>query len=667
MKTNSTDAAQPVRRSWPRRFFSWKTLRRFLLGIFGLFTLVVLLATIDSWRGRRLWEKCKAEHEAKGEVLDWRKVIPLPIPDEKNFAATPLIREIFTANAANRVAEKAGRTNLVMARISRMREDWGKAAYDAVPPRGNIAANRLCDLDGWAGFYLGNTNYPQVAIGGGADPAKIILTALSKFDPELDELKGASSRPLTRFDVNYDTGMPFAILIPHVTEMRNVNRVVALRAMARLADGKGDAAFSDWKLCMRLCDAMRSEPFLISHLVTIAILNDSLAIIQEGLARHAWTPAQLAEIERTLAGINMLAELKLAFLSERAASLTTMDYLKGHARDDEEFFRESGLGPALRFAPMGWVSYNQVTMCDWYDRFTLRLYDEKARRIHPQVDEELEREISRTKAGFPFNILEMRRSVLVALMMPALGRAGKNSARMQTVVDHMRIACAMERQRIANGSATYPEKLDELVPQFLDELPHDPVNGQPYKYRREGSDGYVVYGVGSNEKDDGGTVVMSEGNRTEVDRNAGDWVWRWPPKAVTNSWTPPPPPKPLVKIAAPPALPAHSFWLSARARAATAQELNNAKQILMALIDYAAAHDGKYPQTLSALTSNQSAGVFTSPLDPASPPQAEGFVLLTPGASLEQVGSPATNVVLESKFALPGRDRVRGFADGHVE
>lgn len=666
MKATSAETLQPVRRSWPRRLFSWKTLRRLLLTLVGLITLVVLLATVDSWRGRRAWETCKAEHEAKGEILDWKKLIPPPIPDEKNFAATPLLREIFTVDAANREARKAGNTNELVARLHDVRDVLGRNGSQP-PSRGSIQQNTRCDLAGWAAFFAGNTNYPRNTALAGTEHAKIILTALGKFDAEFDELRqAAATRPLARFDVDYETDMPFAIAIPHLSEMRSVSRVLALRATAWLAEGQTDAAFSDWKLSVRLCDATSSEPFLISHLVVIAMLNDSLVILQEGLARHAWTPAQLAEIERTLGEINLFAGLKLAFLSERAGSLATMDYLKGKGRGGDEILGDGGLGPALRIAPMGWVSYNQVTMCDWYDRFMLPSFDEKARRIHPQVDDELEREISGTKAGFPLNILKMRRTVLVALMMPALGQAGNRSARMQTVVDHLRIACAMER-RAASGAASFPERLDELVPRYLTELPHDPVNGQPYHYRREGTDGYVVYGVGANEKDDSGTVVMTTYNRTEADQNAGDWVWRWPPLAVTNSWTPRPPPKPLVRVASTPALPARTFSLDSSARAATAQEQNNAKQVLLALTVYATGHDGKYPAALSALATNLPADVFTSPLDPASPPQAEGFVLLTPGATTDQLSNEGSILVLESKFAGQDGHRVRGFADGHVE
>ena len=51
-------------------------------------------------------------------------------------------------------------------------------------------------------------------------------------------------------------------------------------------------------------------------------------------------------------------------------------------------------------------------------------------------------------------------------------------------------------------------------------------NGQPLRYRRTDDGKFVLYSVGWNEKDDGGTVVISKGGST-VDTDEGDWVWKY--------------------------------------------------------------------------------------------------------------------------------------------
>jgi hypothetical protein len=69
----------------------------------------------------------------------------------------------------------------------------------------------------------------------------------------------------------------------------------------------------------------------------------------------------------------------------------------------------------------------------------------------------------------------------------------------------------------------YPENLEALVPNILSEVPTDPFTGKPLVYRREG-EGFIVYSLGSNEKDDGGrsTYMITQ----EVMDKDDDWAWR---------------------------------------------------------------------------------------------------------------------------------------------
>ena len=69
-------------------------------------------------------------------------------------------------------------------------------------------------------------------------------------------------------------------------------------------------------------------------------------------------------------------------------------------------------------------------------------------------------------------------------------------------------AVAIERYRLKRGGAL-PDSLEALVPEFLSGVPIDPLSGEPVRYRRIG-DGYTVYSVGRNGKDDGGTSLQGQ-------------------------------------------------------------------------------------------------------------------------------------------------------------
>ncbi len=49
----------------------------------------------------------------------------------------------------------------------------------------------------------------------------------------------------------------------------------------------------------------------------------------------------------------------------------------------------------------------------------------------------------------------------------------------------------------------YPKTLAELAPNYIDAIPHDPFSDDPLLYKSDG-DGYLLYSVGMNGRDDGG-------------------------------------------------------------------------------------------------------------------------------------------------------------------
>ena len=49
---------------------------------------------------------------------------------------------------------------------------------------------------------------------------------------------------------------------------------------------------------------------------------------------------------------------------------------------------------------------------------------------------------------------------------------------------------------------------------------------QPLHYRPAEDWQFILYSVGWNEKDDGGTVSLTKGGSVDMDN--GDWVWRYP-------------------------------------------------------------------------------------------------------------------------------------------
>jgi hypothetical protein len=88
------------------------------------------------------------------------------------------------------------------------------------------------------------------------------------------------------------------------------------------------------------------------------------------------------------------------------------------------------------------------------------------------------------------------------MMLPALAKAIAKGAFDQAQLRLTMTALAIERFRLAHANAT-PDTLAALVPQFLPEVPMDPFDGKPIRYRRTES-GYILHSTGMDRRDDGG-------------------------------------------------------------------------------------------------------------------------------------------------------------------
>jgi hypothetical protein len=116
-------------------------------------------------------------------------------------------------------------------------------------------------------------------------------------------------------------------------------------------------------------------------------------------------------------------------------------------------------------------------------------------------------------------------SIFAKMLLPALQKAVIKSARMQTYTDAGQAGCALERYRLANGH--FPERLDELMPRYLERTPNDVIDGKPLRYRVDPDGRYRLYSVGWNQEDDEGQIgLVQQKKGSSVDASQGDWVWQ---------------------------------------------------------------------------------------------------------------------------------------------
>ena len=510
----------------------WRNIKRSLFGLACLATLIALFYAEENWRGKRAWDNFRREWEAKGEKFDFKDFIPPPVPDDQNFAMTPVVATSYNyilSHDGKKIPYEKRDTNLVNRLSFNLGDQELKTNGFGYWDKGTIT-----DLSFRQQFYrelAAKTNLfsvpPQPTT-----PAADVLLALSKFDGTVEELRQASLRPYSRFPLNYDTDCQAEILLPSLSAMKSSAQLIRLRAIAELQNGQSEKAFADVTLGLRLVIADSNEPFLISHLVGVAIADLMLQPIYEGLANHQWTDAQLLALEAELKKMDFLADYQFAIRGEIVLHTGVLEYLR---HNPEKILDLSGdfnnhssdkLSTLARgvwwLIPNGWIYQNQMRACRFLVQNNLPASAPERHQVFPlavqRADAALEQEF---KSKTPYNLLER-------MFLPALANAVKRFAHRQSAIDLARTAIALERYRLAHGE--FPATLSVLEPQFIAQLPHDVIGGGPLKYRREVNGTFTLYSIGWNERDDGGVAIFKKGSLADLDVTQGDWVWRYPQK-----------------------------------------------------------------------------------------------------------------------------------------
>ena len=494
------------------------------LGV-GILSLIVLFYSVEKWRGKRALTKLQQEVEGRGEKLDLSDVIPRNVPDDQNFARTPLFASLY-----NEATNSAGLNGLRASDVSKLPR-LGTLLHRRKGESDDWMHQEFIDLKRWQKFFRQAADSPIQQQP--HEPAVDVLLALTKFTNALNEVRSASQRPYARFPIRYEKGF-FASLV-HLGVLKNIGDVLTLRASAALASNRNEAALADVQTSLRLVNFVRQQPWELSFLWCNTMLIDDLQPVWEGLVSRRWTESQLAALQNQLEQMNFLADYVPAL---RANTLLMMDFINqiipvSSARPSSAFIPEDDAGRQLiRLArlvyPSGWSAQNQVGLYRFYLAWVPYL-DPARHRVSPQDRLGVNIDFVSLDPFFPFFIAPKVKTIF--------RDASESFPAVQTAVDEARVACALERYRLANGH--FPEILNALVPQYLKELPHDIMDGQPLRYRRTEDGQFVLYSVGSDGVDNGGQLVARRRNwRGEPEpmwrSGPGDWVWRYPATASVS-------------------------------------------------------------------------------------------------------------------------------------
>lgn len=467
------------------RFARWT-----LITLAVIATLIGGFYTEEDLRGKIAWSSYRNKLEAQGEKLSWKDAIPPAVPDDENFFAAP----VFTSKQDKFVSA------------------FGKTAD--FPIEGYWAEGRMNDLAKFQAYYRSDSNEfptsPQIQT-----PAADVLLALSKNDPAIEALRQAAARPASNLPLDYENLIGGdSALVSYLSALKRCSIVLELRASADLANGQSDKALADVKLLFRLTDSLRSQPLLISHLVRIAILHLTLQPIWEGTINHEWTDSQLAEINSELAKLDFLADYQAVVRGERIFAIQSFENQRITGK--YEFVDDKGQTntTSYTYMPAAFFYQNELAVSRVGQELALPLVDTNAHTVSPKKLQQGNHYVQKQIRAFSYTIMGWS-------TFYTMGFNVRRFAFAQASVDLARVACALERYRLAHGE--YPPTLDALTPQCLETIPNDVIGGRPLHYSRTPDGKFLLYSVGWNETDNHGQSAWTKDGHLDIQK--GDWIW----------------------------------------------------------------------------------------------------------------------------------------------
>jgi hypothetical protein len=318
--------------------------------------------------------------------------------------------------------------------------------------------------------------------------------------------------------------MLVAATLPLVQKGRQAVRVLVARAMYRAGSGDMDRAFDDLMACHRLARLTGQGFTLLEALVAIAINQMALEAEKALLAGNSLTAEHRLRLRAQLDQLPPLPDM--ADRLDEGERLVYLDIVCAMARGVTDTIQQndtdnpsSAIARILVDQSLGSAIDWDIVLKSgnqWYDRFVeigrIENRKEQLQRVQIFKDEIMALAPSKTAPKLVISALLAPRATasqqisnaLIALLLPAMDAAFTAERRDGTNQSLVMIGIALADYRDVHQQ--FPQRLDQLVPKHLDQIPLDPMWGKPFTYQKTDA-GYLLYAFGQNGQDDGGRTA----------------------------------------------------------------------------------------------------------------------------------------------------------------
>jgi hypothetical protein len=339
-----------------------------------------------------------------------------------------------------------------------------------------------------------------------AEQERLLRELLTRSAEAVELARQMPDYPYGRYSTTWTKDF-VSTLLPHVQEAREVADLLGYDARLRAQGSDVAGACHDVKAILYASRAIGDEEILISQLVRIACDRVAVRILEKILACGRAPEKTLLDLQKEFEQEAQTPFFLTGLRGERAG----MDYMLENIEKGKislEEYRRLVNGFATFYAMVyESPSRNGFLM----DLNCLRLYSnvsgERAKMLHY-----LNEMVAFAKLP-PWEMVdaveakdkELKQDPYFWVLDHAYcGNIARDDVRAKAEMRSAYTALAMERFHLAKGR--WPDKLQELVPDYLSAVPIDPFDGAPLRLARKDSS-ILVYSVSDDKEDQGGTFV----------------------------------------------------------------------------------------------------------------------------------------------------------------
>lgn len=298
--------------------------------------------------------------------------------------------------------------------------------------------------------------------------------------------------------------------IPSLREVRDVARLNSIRATYFFKSEKEENAFSEIFRIIKVGHLIQDSRNLLSYLLGMQIKEMGFQRLRELSSETTLSPEILKNYSEELKSFQANQEgLKNAFKMEYITAANHLEAIGAGlfgkpSKEDLEMLRALEIDiEEFPFLVRGVIKLNYL----YKPNQTKRLFAEHFRSEIEKVDKnynqikffEIETLVphSRIKMLLTENIIgkQIRDMVAISLEGILLRRYEEDFSARGT-----QLLMAIKAYKTEKGEL--PFALEELVPEYISEVPEDPFNGKPIRYSAEKK---IIYSVGQNLQDEGGS------------------------------------------------------------------------------------------------------------------------------------------------------------------